>query len=253
MIAFTPRVHGVPSREATERARYLLERVGLEPKRFAGRYPHELSGGQRQREHCPRAGAAAAPGDPGRSGVGAGQVGRAQVLNLLLDLKAEFDLTYVFISHDLNVIRYLCDRVMVMYLGKVVEIGDTEQVYANPAHPYTRALLASMPSMDPDHRTLAAPLAGDPPNPINPPPAAASTRAAPVPSRSANAARRAVRRAGRPSGVVPDGDARRRPFVAAAPHDARPARRHALNAEIRCPMTPPLQPPHLPFRCATCG
>jgi peptide/nickel transport system ATP-binding protein len=113
----------------------------------------------------------------------------AQVLNLLLDLKAEFDLTYVFISHDLNVIRYLCDRVMVMYLGKVVEIGEP-----NPSMPTrptpTRALLASMPSMDPDHRTLAAPLAGDPPNPINPPRAAASTRAARVPSRSANAARR---------------------------------------------------------------
>lgn len=93
----------------------------------------------------------------------------AQVLNLLMDLKAEFNLTYVFISHDLNVIRYLCDRVMVMYLGKVVEIGATESVYANPAHPYTRALLTSMPSMDPDQRTLAAPLAGDPPNPINPP------------------------------------------------------------------------------------
>jgi peptide/nickel transport system ATP-binding protein len=92
----------------------------------------------------------------------------AQVLNLLLDLKAEFDLTYVFISHDLNVIRYLCDRVMVMYLGKVVEIGEPNP--SMPTRPIpTRALLASMPSMDPDHRTLAAPLAGDPPNPINPP------------------------------------------------------------------------------------
>ncbi|MCA3183550.1 MULTISPECIES: oligopeptide/dipeptide ABC transporter ATP-binding protein [unclassified Cupriavidus] len=170
-VAFTPRVHGVPSREATERARYLLERVGLEPKRFAGRYPHELSGGQRQRVNIARA-LALRPRlvilDEAVSALDKSV--EAQVLNLLLDLKAEFDLTYVFISHDLNVIRYLCDRVMVMYLGKVVEIGDTESVYANPAHPYTRALLASMPSMDPDHRTLAAPLAGDPPNPINPPP-----------------------------------------------------------------------------------
>ncbi|KAI3594608.1 ABC transporter, ATP-binding protein (cluster 5, nickel/peptides/opines) [Cupriavidus sp. U2] len=169
-IAFTPRVHGVPSREATERARYLLERVGLEPKRFAGRYPHELSGGQRQRVNIARA-LALRPRlvilDEAVSALDKSV--EAQVLNLLLDLKAEFDLTYVFISHDLNVIRYLCDRVMVMYLGKVVEIGDTESVYANPAHPYTRALLASMPSMDPDHRTQAAPLAGDPPNPINPP------------------------------------------------------------------------------------
>ena len=170
-IAFTPRVHGVPSKEATERARYLLERVGLEPGRFAGRYPHELSGGQRQRVNIARA-LALRPRlvilDEAVSALDKSV--EAQVLNLLLDLKAEFDLTYVFISHDLNVIRYLCDRVMVMYLGKVVEIGDTESVYANPAHPYTRALLASMPSMDPDHRTLAAPLAGDPPNPINPPP-----------------------------------------------------------------------------------
>lgn len=169
-VAFTPRVHGVPSREATERARYLLERVGLEPKRFAGRYPHELSGGQRQRVNIARA-LALRPRlvilDEAVSALDKSV--EAQVLNLLLDLKAEFDLTYVFISHDLNVIRYLCDRVMVMYLGKVVEIGDTESVYANPAHPYTRALLASMPSMDPDHRTQAAPLAGDPPNPINPP------------------------------------------------------------------------------------
>jgi peptide/nickel transport system ATP-binding protein len=170
-IAFTPRVHGLPSREATERARYLLERVGLDAKRFAGRYPHELSGGQRQRVNIARA-LALRPRlvilDEAVSALDKSV--EAQVLNLLLDLKAEFDLTYVFISHDLNVIRYLCDRVMVMYLGKVVEIGDTETVYANPAHPYTRALLASMPSMDPDHRTLAAPLAGDPPNPIDPPP-----------------------------------------------------------------------------------
>lgn len=169
-IAFTPRVHGLPSREATERARYLLERVGLDAKRFAGRYPHELSGGQRQRVNIARA-LALRPRlvilDEAVSALDKSV--EAQVLNLLLDLKAEFDLTYVFISHDLNVIRYLCDRVMVMYLGKVVEIGDTETVYANPAHPYTRALLASMPSMDPDHRTLAAPLAGDPPNPIDPP------------------------------------------------------------------------------------
>jgi ABC-type oligopeptide transport system, ATPase co mponent len=170
-IAFTPRVHGVPAREATERARYLLQRVGLDPARFAGRYPHELSGGQRQRVNIARA-LALRPRlvilDEAVSALDKSV--EAQVLNLLLDLKAEFDLTYVFISHDLNVIRYLCDRVMVMYLGKVVEIGDTETLYRHPAHPYTRALLASMPSLDPDRRTAVAPLAGDPPNPINPPP-----------------------------------------------------------------------------------
>ncbi|QQX85753.1 ABC transporter ATP-binding protein [Cupriavidus necator] len=170
-IAFTPQIHGVPAREATERARYLLQRVGLDPARFAGRYPHELSGGQRQRVNIARA-LALRPRlvilDEAVSALDKSV--EAQVLNLLLDLKAEFDLTYVFISHDLNVIRYLCDRVMVMYLGKVVEIGDTETLYRHPAHPYTRALLASMPSLDPDRRTAVAPLAGDPPNPINPPP-----------------------------------------------------------------------------------
>ena len=170
-IAFTPQIHGVPAREATERARYLLQRVGLDPARFAGRYPHELSGGQRQRVNIARA-LALRPRlvilDEAVSALDKSV--EAQVLNLLLDLKAEFDLTYVFISHDLNVIRYLCDRVMVMYLGKVVEIADTETLYRHPAHPYTRALLASMPSLDPDRRTAVAPLAGDPPNPINPPP-----------------------------------------------------------------------------------
>ena len=93
----------------------------------------------------------------------------AQVINLLLDLKAEFGLTYVFISHDLNVVRYVSDRVMVMYLGQVAEIGPADALYDSPAHPYTRALLSSMPSMDPDHRTEQAALTGDPPNPINPP------------------------------------------------------------------------------------
>jgi peptide/nickel transport system ATP-binding protein len=93
----------------------------------------------------------------------------AQVLNLLADLKAELGLTYIFISHDLNVVRYISDRVMVMYLGKVAEIGPVDALYSAPAHPYSRALLAAMPSMDPDRRTMEAPLAGDPPNPINPP------------------------------------------------------------------------------------
>ncbi len=210
-IAFTPRVHGVPAKEATARARYLLERVGLEPGRFAGRYPHELSGGQRQRVNIARA-LSLRPRlvilDEAVSALDKSV--EAQVLNLLLDLKAEFDLTYVFISHDLNVIRYLCDRVMVMYLGKVVEIGNTEAVYANPAHPYTRALLASMPSMDPDHRTLAAPLAGDPPNPINPPPGCSfhprCARAEPVCERRAPALTDAL--AGHPVSclmAMPDG------------------------------------------------
>jgi peptide/nickel transport system ATP-binding protein len=170
-IAFAPRVHGVPRREALARAHDLLARVGLEPHRFAGRYPHELSGGQRQRINIARA-LALEPRlvilDEAVSALDKSV--EAQVLNLLLDLKEEFGLTYIFISHDLNVVRFISDRVMVMYLGKVAEIGSAETIFREPAHPYSAALLASMPAMDPDDRTLEAPLYGDPPNPINPPP-----------------------------------------------------------------------------------
>jgi peptide/nickel transport system ATP-binding protein len=169
-IAFAPQVHGVSKREARERSHDLLARVGLEPARFAGRYPHELSGGQRQRVNIARA-LALQPRlvilDEAVSALDKSV--EAQVLNLLLDLKAEFGLTYVFISHDLGVVRFISDRVMVMYLGQVAEIGPSEALFEIPAHPYTKALLSSMPAMDPDQRTEVAPLAGDPPNPINPP------------------------------------------------------------------------------------
>jgi peptide/nickel transport system ATP-binding protein len=170
-IAFAPQVHGTPHRQAVERARDLLARVGLEPRRFAERYPHELSGGQRQRVNIARA-LALQPRliilDEAVSALDKSV--EAQVLNLLLDLKDAFGLTYVFISHDLNVVRYMCDRVMVMYLGQVAELGDSESLFDDPRHPYTRALLSSIPALDPDHRTEEPPLAGDPPNPINPPP-----------------------------------------------------------------------------------
>jgi peptide/nickel transport system ATP-binding protein len=169
-IAFGPMVHGVPRREALARAHDLLNRVGLAPARFAGRYPHELSGGQRQRINIARA-LALQPRlvilDEAVSALDKSV--EAQVLNLLMDLKADFGLTYVFISHDLQVVRYLSDRVMVMYLGQVAELGPSEALFNHPLHPYTKALLSSMPALDPDHRTEEAPLAGDPPNPINPP------------------------------------------------------------------------------------
>jgi peptide/nickel transport system ATP-binding protein len=169
-IAFSPQVHGVPEAEARGRARDLLGRVGLDPSRFSARYPHELSGGQRQRINIARA-LALQPKivilDEAVSALDKSV--EAQVLNLLLDLKAEFGLTYIFVSHDLNVVQYISDRVMVMYLGKVVELGAVESIYAGRGHPYTRALLSAMPSMDPARRTEKPPLFGDPPNPINPP------------------------------------------------------------------------------------
>lgn len=170
-IAFGPQVHGVGKRAALGRAHDLLARVGLAPQRFAARYPHELSGGQRQRVNIARA-LALEPRlvilDEAVSALDKSV--EAQVLNLLMDLKDEFGLTYLFISHDLHVVRYISDRVMVMYLGQVAESGPAEALFEEPLHPYTRALLSSMPSMDPDRRTVAAPLAGDPPNPIDPPP-----------------------------------------------------------------------------------
>jgi peptide/nickel transport system ATP-binding protein len=169
-VSFGPMVHGVSRKESVARARDLLARVGLEPSRFAERYPHELSGGQRQRVNIARA-LALQPRmvilDEAVSALDKSV--EAQVINLLTQLKAEFGLTYVFISHDLHVVRYISDRVMVMYLGQVAELGPADTLYETPAHPYTRALLTSMPSMDPDNRTESAPLAGDPPNPINPP------------------------------------------------------------------------------------
>ena len=169
-IAFGPQVHGVSKQESLARAHDLLERVGLAPARFAARYTHELSGGQRQRVNIARA-LALQPRvvilDEAVSALDKSV--EAQVLNLLLDLKDAFNLTYVFISHDLNVVRYISDRVMVMYLGQVVEIGTADALFDNPAHPYTRALLSSIPAMDPEDRTEKAAISGDPPNPINPP------------------------------------------------------------------------------------
>src|SRR5260370_20820485 len=169
-VAFGPRVHGLSRRAALARGEEGVARVGLDGKRFAARYPHELCGGQRQRVNIARA-LALQPRlvllDEAVSALDKSV--EAQVLNLLIDLKSEFGLTYVFISHDLNVVRFMSDRVLVMYLGKVVELGPSEVLLGAPRHPYTMALLASMPSMDPDRRITEAPLFGDPPSPINPP------------------------------------------------------------------------------------
>ncbi len=169
-IAFAPAVHGMSRDQARREALTLLQNVGLDPQRFADRYPHELSGGQRQRVNIARA-IALRPRliilDEAVSALDKSV--EAQVLNLLSSLKEKYKLTFVFISHDLSVIEYLCDRVLVMYLGKVVELGKADKVLKTPAHPYTQALLASVPTTDPDRRTNKPPLAGDPPNPIDPP------------------------------------------------------------------------------------
>jgi peptide/nickel transport system ATP-binding protein len=171
IIAFGPRTaKRVSARAARERSDRLLEQVGLHPSLFARRYPHELSGGQRQRINIARA-LALEPRlvilDEAVSALDKSV--EAQILNLLADLRRDLGLTYLFISHDLNVVRHVSDRVVVMYLGRIVEAGDVASIFRQPRHPYTQALLRAMPSMDPDRRTDAPPLTGDPPNPINPP------------------------------------------------------------------------------------
>jgi peptide/nickel transport system ATP-binding protein len=169
-VGFGLIAQGVRREEAKRRASEVLEFVGLEPAIFADRYPHELSGGQRQRVNVARALAL----DPqllilDEAVSSLDKSVEAQVLNLLIEIKNRLRLTYVFISHDLNVVRFISDRVLVMYLGKIVEIGPVEKVYTAPGHPYTRALIASRLSMDPARRLEAPPVAGDLPSPINPP------------------------------------------------------------------------------------
>jgi peptide/nickel transport system ATP-binding protein len=170
-VAYGPKVHGMPGAEARKVARDLLAKVGLRPHLFGPRYPHELSGGQKQRVNIARA-LALGPQmlilDEAVSALDKSV--EAQVLNLLRQLKRDFDLTYLFISHDLNVVQYISDRVMVMYLGQVVEMGPVDEIYSRPKHPYTAALLKSRLAMDPDERVEEPPLTGDPPNPINPAP-----------------------------------------------------------------------------------
>ena len=169
-IAYGPRVHGTPRAAARSTAHDLLRRVGLRPELFAPRYPHELSGGQKQRVNIARA-LALSPRmlilDEAVSALDKSV--EAQVLNLLRYLKTHFNLTYLFISHDLNVVQYIADRVLVMYLGQVVEIGPVDAIFHAPKHPYTRALLESRLAADPQDRVEAPPLVGDPPNPIDPP------------------------------------------------------------------------------------
>ncbi|MEA2777426.1 MAG: hypothetical protein QOF90_2832 [Acetobacteraceae bacterium] len=169
-VAFGPYVHGKSKAEARGVARSILSQVGLNPDLFGPRYPHELSGGQKQRVNIARA-LAIQPRmvilDEAVSALDKSV--EAQVLNLLRALKANFNLTYLFISHDLNVVQYISDRVLVMYLGAVVELGPVDEIFSRPLHPYTTALLGSRPSMNPRQRIEEPPISGDPPSPIDPP------------------------------------------------------------------------------------
>ena len=166
-------IHGLAgsSKERLDRVHELLGTVGLS-KEHASRFPHEFSGGQRQRIGIARALAVEPEFIVADEPVSALDVSiQAQVINLMRRLQEERGLTYLFISHDLSVVKYISDRVGVMYLGQMVELADSDELYENPLHPYTRALLSAVPVPDPDYETERERivLAGDLPSPVNPP------------------------------------------------------------------------------------
>lgn len=164
------RVHALGSKaERRRRVGELLRRVGLRPE-FANRYPHEFSGGQRQRIGIARALASAPKVIIGDEPVSALDVSiQAQVINLLEDLKEEFNLTLILIAHDLAVIRHMSDRVAVMYLGEIIELAETDALYDKPLHPYTQALMRAIPIPSPHSRKIDTTLVGDVPSPLAPP------------------------------------------------------------------------------------
>jgi oligopeptide/dipeptide ABC transporter ATP-binding protein len=155
--------------ERLEKVKDTLRKVGLDPS-YINRYPHEFSGGQRQRISVARALALNPRFMVLDEPISALDVSiQSQIINLLNDLKEEFKLTYLFISHDLSAVKYISDRVAVMYLGEIVETATSDELYINPRHPYTKALLSAIPSMDPKTKKDRIVLEGDVPSPINPP------------------------------------------------------------------------------------
>jgi peptide/nickel transport system ATP-binding protein len=165
------RTHGLaPGRQARQaRIAELLRLVGLPPE-HASRYPHEFSGGQRQRIGVARALSVQPEFIVADEPLSALDVSiQSQVMNLLCDLREQLSLTMLFISHDLDVVEYLCDRVVVLYLGRVMEVAPTAELFSRPLHPYTHALLAASPQPDPAVKPLHVPLHGDMPSPVDPP------------------------------------------------------------------------------------
>ena len=163
------RIHGVSKDERRARAHELLEKVGLDKNSYE-KYPHEFSGGQRQRVVIARALTLKPELIIADEPVSALDVSiQAQVLNLFKELQDEMKLTYVFVAHDLGVVRHISDRIAVMYLGKIVELGTVEEIYNNPQHPYTKALLSANPRIDQSAQSTRQILTGDIPSPLNRP------------------------------------------------------------------------------------